>query len=125
MAEQEPDFVIALSVINLRGKQLTTYFGKIRGMPQSGDLLARREGLIEIRIDEETYPNVNRMELYRRLASLGIQRAIRSEAHCREVLDEIANDLTPGPPAKKKGGRSKRNRKSQKNRRTRKQSRRK
>ncbi len=41
------DFVIALRVINLRGKQLIIYFGKIRGMLESGDRLATREGLIE------------------------------------------------------------------------------
>jgi hypothetical protein len=116
-AEQDdPDFVIALRVINGRGQQLSTYFGKIRGMPQAGDRLARREGLIEIRIDQETYPNVNRMELFNRLSSLGIQRAIRSEAHFREVLDEFVDELCPGPPCKKKGGRTKRNWRSQKNR---------
>lgn len=125
-AEQDADFVIALRTIN-KGDPLNTYFGKIGGICQSGNRLSTREGLIEIVINEETYPYVeDRMKLFYTLSAFGTNCAFQSEADFRRMLAQVATRMTPAhPPAKKKGGRSKRNRKNRTRRTRHRQSRRK
>jgi hypothetical protein len=88
----EQDFVIALRAVNIRGLPLNSYFGKIRGRCHAGDRLARHEGLIEVVLNEETYPNVSHTQLFNKLSALGMQCEFRSEAHFRQVLEEVAND---------------------------------
>lgn len=116
------DFVIALRTINDKGDPLNTYFGKIGGICQSGNRLSTREGLIELVINEETYPYVeNRMKLFYTLSAFGTNCAFQSEADFRHMLARTATQMSNAPPAKKKGGR----RTKRKIKKTRKQSRRK
>jgi hypothetical protein len=122
----EQDFVIDLRTI-FKGDLLHTYFGKIGGICQSGNRLSTREGLIEIVIDEETYPYVeDRRRLFYTLSAFGTNCAFKSEDDFRRMLARTAAQMSSAPPAKKKGGRrtkQKQNR-SRKTRTSRRQSRR-
>lgn len=81
------DFVIALHYVKWNGTQLTTYFGKIKGICRSGNCLSRRKKIINIHID----PQAGNL-LYIKLSSLGHQCTYQSEDHFRQALaTELAN----------------------------------
>jgi hypothetical protein len=76
------DFVIALHFVKWNGTLLTTYFGKIKGIRQSGNHLRKNKNIIHIQTDAiATYIN---------LSALGHQCAYHSEDHFRRSL-EIPN----------------------------------
>jgi hypothetical protein len=73
------DFVIALHFEKWNGTILTTYFGKIKGIRQSGNHLRKNENIIHIQTDS--------IEPYIKLSALGHQCAYHSEEHFRRSIE--------------------------------------
>ena len=73
------DFVIALNFVKCNGTLLTTYFGKIKGIRQSGNHLCKNKNITHIQTDT--------IDMYIKLSALGHQCAYHSEDHFRRSIE--------------------------------------
>ncbi len=73
------DFVIALHFEKWNGTILTTYFGKIKGICQSGNHLRKNKNIIHIKTDA--------IAPYIKLSALGHQCTYTSEDHFRRSIE--------------------------------------
>jgi hypothetical protein len=73
------DFVIALHFVKWNGTILTTYFGKIKGVRQSGNHLRKNENIIHIQ--------TGTIAIYINLSALGHQCTYHSEHHFRQSIE--------------------------------------
>jgi hypothetical protein len=86
------DFAIVIRLVRQGRPTLSTYFGKIGSIWQSGTHLRNREGLVEF-IFNDTYRPVSPTELYIKMSAFGTQCVYTTEAHFRADLDKTLHEM--------------------------------
>ena len=87
------DFAIVIRLVRQGRPTLSTYFGKIGSIWQSGNHLRNREGLVEF-IFDDTYRPVSPTDLYIKMSAFGTQCVYITEAHFRADLTKTINEMS-------------------------------
>ena len=102
------DFAIVIRLVRLGRPTLSTYFGKIGSIWQSGNHLRNRKGLIEVVSSNTTSINrkglievvfddttpVSPTDLYIKMSAFGTQCVYLTEAHFRADLAKTLHEMS-------------------------------